>query len=147
MAPGAGCFTRTPISGGWRTDGWTYLGNLYRRRRLAVHACMGNITSIRWTRPFERSLPAHRRLGSFLHGLLVPHPNGKWLCHQSIHIARKLPERWRQQPYFDEVTAGFREGTTICAGSSIDMQILYDLFVITSKPLPCWPTKIPLFSR
>lgn len=39
-----------------------------------------------------------------------------------------FPDGGGNKPYFDEVTAGFREGTTICAGSSIDMQILYDLF-------------------
>jgi alpha-L-fucosidase 2 len=30
--------------------------------------------------------------------------------------------------YFDEVTGSYIPGTTVCAGSSIDMQIIYDLF-------------------
>jgi alpha-L-fucosidase 2 len=39
-----------------------------------------------------------------------------------------FPDGGGNKPYFDEVTASFREGTTICAGASMDMQILYDLF-------------------
>jgi alpha-L-fucosidase 2 len=59
---------------------------------------------------------------------LVPHPNGKWLVTNPSTSPENFPDGGGNKPYFDEVTAGFREGTTICAGSSIDMQILYDLF-------------------
>jgi len=58
----------------------------------------------------------------------VPQPNGKWLVTNPSTSPENFPDGGGNKPYFDEVTAGFREGTTICAGSSIDMQILYDLF-------------------
>ncbi len=64
----------------------------------------------------------------FFIDFLVPHPNGKWLVTNPSTSPENFPNSGGNKPYFDEVTAGFREGTTICAGSSIDMQILYDLF-------------------
>jgi alpha-L-fucosidase 2 len=64
----------------------------------------------------------------FFNDFLVPHPNGKWLVTNPSTSPENFPDGGGNKPYFDEVTAGFREGTTICAGSSIDMQILYDLF-------------------
>ncbi len=64
----------------------------------------------------------------FFMDFLVPHPNGKWLVTNPSTSPENFPDGGGNKPYFDEVTGGFREGTTICAGSSIDMQILYDLF-------------------
>lgn len=64
----------------------------------------------------------------FFIDFLVPHPNGKWLVTNPSTSPENFPDGGGNKPYFDEITAGFREGTTICAGSSIDMQILYDLF-------------------
>ena len=64
----------------------------------------------------------------FFMDFLVPHPNGKWLVTNPSTSPENFPDGGGNKSYFDEVTAGFREGTTICAGSSIDMQILYDLF-------------------
>ncbi len=64
----------------------------------------------------------------FFMDFLVLHPNGKWLVTNPSTSPENFPNGGNNKPYFDEVTAGFREGTTICAGSSIDMQILYDLF-------------------
>lgn len=65
---------------------------------------------------------------AFFIDFLVPHPNGKWLVTNPSTSPENFPDGGGNKPYFDEVTASFREGTTICAGSSIDMQILYDLF-------------------
>jgi alpha-L-fucosidase 2 len=39
-----------------------------------------------------------------------------------------FPDGGGNKPYFDETTGSMLPGTTICAGSSIDMQIFYDLF-------------------
>ncbi len=64
----------------------------------------------------------------FFMDFLKPHPNGKWLVTNPSTSPENFPDGGGNKPYFDEVTASFREGTTICAGSSIDMQILYDLF-------------------
>jgi alpha-L-fucosidase 2 len=64
----------------------------------------------------------------FFMDFLVPHPNGKWLVTNPSTSPENFPDGGGNKPYFDEVTAGYREGTTICAGSAIDMEILYDLF-------------------
>jgi alpha-L-fucosidase 2 len=64
----------------------------------------------------------------FFMEFLVEHPNGKWLVTNPSTSPENFPASPGNKPYFDEVTAGYREGTTICAGSSIDMQILSDLF-------------------
>jgi alpha-L-fucosidase 2 len=64
----------------------------------------------------------------FFMDFLIPHPNGKWLVTSPSTSPENFPDGGGNKPYFDEVTAGFREGTSICAGSSIDMQILYDFF-------------------
>jgi len=64
----------------------------------------------------------------FFMDFLVEHPNGKWLVTNPSTSPENFPASPGNVRYFDEVTAGYRPGTTICAGSSIDMQILTDLF-------------------
>ncbi len=76
----------------------------------------------------EEAFPLIEGSVQFFMDFLVPHPNGKWLVTNPSTSPENFPDGGGNKPYFDEVTAGFREGTTICAGSSIDMQILYDLF-------------------
>jgi alpha-L-fucosidase 2 len=76
----------------------------------------------------KESFPLIEGSVQFFIDFLVPHANGKWLVTNPSTSPENFPDGGGNKPYFDEVTAGFREGTTICAGSSIDMQILYDLF-------------------
>ena len=76
----------------------------------------------------KESYPLMEGSVQFFMDFLKPHPNGKWLVTNPSTSPENFPDGGGNKPYFDEVTAGFREGTTICAGSSIDMQILYDLF-------------------
>ncbi|MEP7322506.1 MAG: glycoside hydrolase family 95 protein, partial [Saprospiraceae bacterium] len=76
----------------------------------------------------KRTYPLMEGSVQFFIDFLKPHPNGKWLVTNPSTSPENFPDGGGNKPYFDEVTAGFREGTTICAGSSIDMQILYDLF-------------------
>ena len=64
----------------------------------------------------------------FFIDFLVKHPNGKWLVTNPSTSPENFPDGGGNKPYFDEVTGSRLPGTTICAGSSIDMQILYDLF-------------------
>ncbi len=79
--------------------------------------------------PFlQETFPVIEGSVQFFIDFLVMHPNGKWLVTNPSTSPENFPDGGGNKPYFDEVTAGFREGTTICAGSSIDMQILYDLF-------------------
>ncbi|MBS1663727.1 MAG: glycoside hydrolase family 95 protein [Bacteroidetes bacterium] len=69
----------------------------------------------------------------FFLDFLVPHPNGKWLVTNPSTSPENFPARPGNQRYFDEVTGSFLPGTSICAGSSIDMQILTDLFAEFSQ--------------
>lgn len=64
----------------------------------------------------------------FFIDFLVKHPNGKWLVTNPSTSPENFPDGGGNKPFFDEVTGSQLPGTTICAGSSIDMQILYDLF-------------------
>jgi alpha-L-fucosidase 2 len=69
----------------------------------------------------------------FFMDFLVMHPNGKWLVTNPSTSPENFPQRPGNGEYYDEVTGITLPGTTICAGSSIDMQILYDLFTYYSK--------------
>lgn len=64
----------------------------------------------------------------FFSEFLVKHPNGKWLVTNPSTSPENFPDGGGNKPYFDETTGSILPGTTICAGSSIDMQILHDLF-------------------
>ena len=63
----------------------------------------------------------------FFMDFLVEHPNGKWLVTNPSTSPENPPKGPGYRYFFDEVTAMYYF-TTICPGSSIDMQILYDLF-------------------
>jgi alpha-L-fucosidase 2 len=64
----------------------------------------------------------------FFMNFLVQHPNGKWLVTNPSTSPENFPASPGNGPYFDEVTGSMLPGTTICAGSTIDMHILTDLF-------------------
>lgn len=64
----------------------------------------------------------------FFVDFLIPHPNGKWLVTNPSTSPENFPNGGGNKPYFDETTGFILPGTSICAGSSIDMQILHDLF-------------------
>ena len=59
---------------------------------------------------------------------LVPQPVSGRLVTNPSSSPENFPARAGNGPYFDEVTGSMLPGTTICAGSSIDMEILNDLF-------------------
>ena len=64
----------------------------------------------------------------FFMDFLVERPDGKWLVTNPSTSPENFPASRNNKPYFDEVTGSMIPGTTICAGSSIDMEILTDLF-------------------
>ncbi|MBI5707629.1 MAG: glycoside hydrolase family 95 protein [Armatimonadetes bacterium] len=64
----------------------------------------------------------------FFLDFLVPHPNGKWLVTNPSTSPENFPNGGGNGPFFDETTGAILQGTQICAGSAIDMQILHDLF-------------------
>jgi len=68
----------------------------------------------------------------FFMDFLVEHPNGKWLVTNPSNSPENPPKGPGYKYFYDEVT-GMYYFTTICYGSSIDMQILHDLFVYYIK--------------
>ncbi|GMV25547.1 MAG: alpha/beta hydrolase [Phycisphaerae bacterium] len=64
----------------------------------------------------------------FFLDVLVKEPGGRWLVTNPSTSPENFPDRGGNGPFFDEVTGARLAGTTICAGSSIDLQILDDLF-------------------
>ena len=73
---------------------------------------------------------------------LVMHPNGKWLVTNPSTSPENFPDGGGNKPYFDEVTAGYREGTTIfvLALPSIWKYCTTSLDIISQLPM-CWPIK------
>jgi len=63
----------------------------------------------------------------FFMDFLVPHPNGKWLVTNPSNSPENPPKGPGYRYFVDEVTGNYYF-TTICYGSSMDMQILDDLF-------------------
>jgi alpha-L-fucosidase 2 len=76
----------------------------------------------------EEIYPILKGSVQFFTNFLVQHPNGKWLVTNPSTSPENFPASPGNGPYFDEVTGSMLPGTTICAGSTIDMQILTDLF-------------------
>lgn len=76
----------------------------------------------------KASLPLIEGSVQFFLDFLVTDPSGKWLVTNPSTSPENFPDGGGNKPFFDEVTGSILSGTTICAGSSIDMQILYDLF-------------------
>ena len=64
----------------------------------------------------------------FFMDFLVMHPNGKWLVTNPSSSPENFTGNPGNGPYFDETTGSMLPGTTICDGSSIDMEIIDDLF-------------------
>ncbi|MEE4214993.1 MAG: glycoside hydrolase N-terminal domain-containing protein, partial [Bacteroidales bacterium] len=63
----------------------------------------------------------------FFMDFLVEHPNGKWLVTNPSNSPENPPDGPGYSYFYDEIT-GMYYFTTICYGSTIDMQILHDLF-------------------
>jgi alpha-L-fucosidase 2 len=64
----------------------------------------------------------------FFLDFLVEHPKSGWLVTNPSTSPENFPARPGNDPFYDEVCAWMSPGTTICAGSTIDMQVLNDLF-------------------
>jgi alpha-L-fucosidase 2 len=64
----------------------------------------------------------------FFLGTLVEHPSRGWLVTNPSTSPENFPKREGNGRFFDEVTGLYLAGTMICAGSTIDMEILRALF-------------------
>jgi alpha-L-fucosidase 2 len=71
--------------------------------------------------------PVLRGSAEFFLDFLVPHPAYGWLVTNPSTSPENFPAVPGQAPFFDEITT-FTTTTTICAGSTIDMRILAELF-------------------
>ena len=75
----------------------------------------------------KRAYPTMKGCVDFFMDFLVEHPNGKWLVTSPSTSPENPPEGPGYKYFFDEVI-GWNYFTTIVYGSTIDMQILKDLF-------------------
>jgi alpha-L-fucosidase 2 len=71
--------------------------------------------------------PVMKGCVEFFMDFLVEHPNGQWLVTNPSNSPENPPKGPGYRYFYDEVT-GMYYFTTIVAGSTIDMQILKDLF-------------------
>lgn len=76
--------------------------------------------------------PVMKGSAEFFLDFLVPHPKYGWLVTNPSTSPENFPAVAGQVPFFDEITT-FKTTTSICAGSTIDMQILDALFGQVAK--------------
>jgi len=69
----------------------------------------------------------------FFLDFMIEHPKYGWLVTNPSTSPENFPARPGNEGFFDEVCAWMSPGTTICAGSTIDMQILSDLFLYVAE--------------
>ena len=72
--------------------------------------------------------PVLRGSAEFFLDFLVPHPKHGWLVTNPSTSPENYPLAPGNDPFFDEVTGSISPGTALVAGSTIDTQILGDLF-------------------
>jgi alpha-L-fucosidase 2 len=76
--------------------------------------------------------PIMKGSAEFFLDFLIPHPKYGWLVTNPSTSPENFPAVPGQAPFFDEITT-FKTTTSICAGSTIDMQILNDLFASAAQ--------------
>jgi alpha-L-fucosidase 2 len=72
--------------------------------------------------------PVMKGAAQFFLEFLVPHPRHGWLVTNPSTSPENFPLAPGNDRFFDEVTGSMSPGTSLVAGSTIDMQILADLF-------------------
>jgi alpha-L-fucosidase 2 len=76
----------------------------------------------------RQAYPVMKGSAEFFLDFLVADPKTGWLVTNPSTSPENFPGRPGNDPFYDEVCAWMTPGTTICAGSAIDRQILSDLF-------------------
>lgn len=77
----------------------------------------------------EKFYPLMKGSAQFFLDTLVEHPKLKWLVTCPSMSPEHFPEAANEAiPFWDEVTGMFLKASTICAGPTIDMSILRNLF-------------------
>jgi alpha-L-fucosidase 2 len=77
--------------------------------------------------------PAMKGCAEFFLDFLVEHPEYGWLVTNPSTSPENFPDWPGNDHFYDEVCAWMSPGTTICAGSTIDMQLLSDLFAYVAE--------------
>ena len=77
--------------------------------------------------------PVLKGSAEFFLDFLVPHPKHGWLVTNPSTSPENFPLAPGNEPFFDEVTGSISPGTSLVAGSSIDMQLLSDLFAYVAE--------------
>jgi len=95
----------------------------------------------------KKALPLIEGSVQFFLDFLVKDPSGKWLVTNPSTSPENFPDGGGNGPFFDEVTGSMQPGTTICAGSSIDMEILHDLFGYYLKAADALAYKSPILAK
>ena len=114
---------------GRRADGRFDLGHVLDRRGLALHASLGALSLHRRQGISAPDLSLAQRLGQFFLDTLVEYPgNTTWLVTCPSTSPENFPACPGNKPFHDKVINFDLPGTTICAGSTIDMCVLRDLF-------------------
>ncbi len=76
--------------------------------------------------------PVLKGAAEFFLDFLVPHPTKGWLVTNPSTSPENFPAGPAAVKFFDEITT-FNTGASICSGSTIDMQILRDLFAAVAQ--------------
>ena len=76
--------------------------------------------------------PVLKGAAEFFLDFLIPHPAKGWLVTNPSTSPENFPAGPPAVKFFDEVTM-FNTGSSICAGSTIDMSILRDLFAAVAR--------------
>lgn len=81
----------------------------------------------------ERSWPLLEGSARFFLGFLVEDPRTGSLVTNPSTSPENFPGRPGNDPFYDETTGWISPGTTLCAGSTIDLQLVRDLFGCTAE--------------
>jgi len=76
----------------------------------------------------QKIYPILKGSARFFLDTLVEHPKYGWLVTCPSMSPENFPKRAGNERYLDETTGIYLPGTTICAASTIDIQILHNLF-------------------
>ena len=91
--------------------------------------------------------PVMKGAAEFFLDFLVPHPSRGWLVTNPSTSPENFPLAPGNDRFFDEVTGSDSPGTSLVAGSTIDLQILNDLFGSVARAAAVLDTDAEFRSR
>ena len=91
--------------------------------------------------------PIMKGAAEFFLDFLVPHPQRGWLVTNPSTSPENFPLAPGNVRFFDEVTGSMTNGTTLVAGSTIDLQIVKDLFASVGEAAAVLDVDAPFRTR